>query len=58
MPSVTVKPAEGRRVRLPGEQEPMANEWRDVERDVFVARRLLDGDLVEKPAAGKKGDAA
>jgi len=59
MPRVTVMPAEGRRVRLPGEIEPMADEWREVERDTFVARRLADGDLIEKPASiGKKGEAA
>lgn len=43
---LTVRPAEGRRVRLPGEAQPIPTEGREVAVDLFVRRRLADGDLV------------
>lgn len=46
MTRTTVRPAEGRRVRLPGQDAPIPPEGDEVEMDVFVRRRLDDGDLV------------
>ena len=53
MSTILVRAAEGRRVRLPdggvltdaGEPVPVDP------RDLFIARRLAEGDLVEMPAA-------
>lgn len=54
MSRVFVRPAEGRRVRLPGDAQPIPPEGAEVERDTFILRRLADGDLVEAtPKAGK-----
>ncbi|MBW6402081.1 DUF2635 domain-containing protein [Roseomonas sp. HJA6] len=52
---IFVRPAEGRRVRLPGDGSPIPPEGMEVDRDTFVIRRLADGDLLEVPpqTAGK-----
>lgn len=47
MTRITVRPAEGRRVRLPGQDAPIPDEGEEVVLDVFVRRRLDDGDLVQ-----------
>ncbi len=53
---IFVRPAEGRRVRLPGDGSPIPAEGMEVDRDIFVVRRLADGDLVEvTPKATGKG---
>lgn len=46
MTRITVRPAEGRRVRLPGQDAPIPADGEEVVLDVFVRRRLDDGDLV------------
>lgn len=54
MARIYVKPAEGRRVRLP-DGSIIPAEGAEVEHDVFIRRRLADGDLVEAtaPKSGK-----
>lgn len=49
-----LKPAEGRRVRLPGTGLPLPEKGVDLELDSFVRRRLLDGDLVDATKPAKK----
>lgn len=50
--TILVMAAAGRRVRLPdGQVLSDATEAVEVERDLFIARRLAEGDLVEVPAA-------
>lgn len=46
MTHITVRPGEGRRVRLPGQDAPIPPEGMEVDQDPFVLRRLSDGDLV------------
>lgn len=46
MSRIEVRPAEGRRVRLPGQDAPIPPEGQEVDLDIFVRRRLADGDLV------------
>jgi hypothetical protein len=43
---LALRPAEGRRVRLPGQAEAMPPEGMEVDVDIFVRRRIDDGDLV------------
>lgn len=42
-----VKPAEGRAVRDPLLRDLLPDEGRDVPRDDYWTRRLMDGDVVE-----------
>lgn len=50
MAIVFVRPGEGRRVRMPETGEIVPAEGMSVTLDMFVARRLADGDLVAAPA--------
>lgn len=50
MTAIMVTAAPGRRVRIPDGTVLAEGESATVERDLFVARRLADGDLVEMPA--------
>jgi hypothetical protein len=46
MTRIEVRPGEGRRVRLPNQDAPIPPEGQEVDLDLFVRRRLDDGDLV------------
>jgi hypothetical protein len=49
--TILVMTAHGRRVRLPdGRVLTDTMEAQEVERDLFITRRLADGDLLEVPA--------
>jgi hypothetical protein len=49
---ITVKPAEGRLVRHPGNYRPLAADGEQVEKNSYWTRKLRAGDVVEvKPAA-------
>lgn len=55
--TLTVRPAEGRRVRLPGQADPIPPEGQAVVADLFIRRRIADGDLVvltDDAAEGRK----
>lgn len=43
--TVHVRPAEGRRVRHPVTNQVIGDEGAHLQRDMFVERRLTDGDL-------------
>ncbi len=46
MTRIAVRPGAGRRVRLPGQEAPIPADGQEVDLDLFVRRRLDDGDLV------------
>ena len=52
---ITVKPAEGRLVRHPGDYRPLAADGESVEKNSYWMRRLASGDVIEvMPTKGSK----
>lgn len=61
MAKVRVKPAPGATVKLPGlpkHRNAIPAEGMEVERDMFIERLLMSGDLAEVTAETKRGGAA
>ena len=56
---ITLKPAEGRLVRHPGNYQPLAADGEAVEKNSYWVRKVRAGDVIEvKPAAaGQKKEA-
>lgn len=58
MARIHVRPAEGRRVRNPADSAVIPPEGIEIERDLFVVRRLAAGDLVVVVTTGTPAAAA